>query len=345
MTQSKLEFTFKNEKGRVLYKGHDLHRLTMVVMSQVGYTEEQGWEIGDHIYDTWKHLVLTSDAIQEKSSTWRVTNYRDDYMSGINQKRGWFHRGRDLVFQLEGEKANAVEHGWAPPNSAQWGDGIGTYDGEYKDLRPWLLYSGHSQVRTLKPNKKNKAAPFSLYRYLKFDTPKLGQMLENTAQHLLSLENAKQLAEMQTELNEEDRERLLANSRKALQHTARSSLERNKDGDLVFRPLDMRNIPAAKDTYGEHHKWLYNQATMKGPVPFKTVRAAMRHAMHTAQFTVFRTITDSQAQIDRKLFFSKGIKPAKLLIDPNSPVVAAAKEAIINIMSGKNADGSERNGS
>jgi hypothetical protein len=34
-----------------------------------------------------------------------------------------------------------------------------------------------------------------------------------------------------------------------------------------------------------------------------------------------------------------------LISDQNSPVVEAAKPAIMNVMSGKNPDGSERNGS
>jgi hypothetical protein len=335
---SKLEFVFRTERGRNLYKGSDLNRLVMTVLSQVGFTEEQGVEIGDHIQQTWNQHA---SKIPSGSHSWRTTDYNRDYKEGIQV---WRRRGQDLVFALHGEKANAVELGWAPPKSSEWGDGIGTYDGEVHDLRPWLLHSGHPQVRHAKP-KKDGPSSFATYRFLKFDAPKLSEMLETTAQHMVTMENAKHVAEHQTAMNDADRERMLGDARKKMQHTARSSVGRDESGRIVFRPLDFKDVPPAPDTYGQHHRWIYHGATMQSEVPFKTMRAAMKFIMHQAQFTVFRTITDSESQINRKLFFSRGIAPAKLISDSTSPVVTAAREAIINIMSGKNADGSEKNGS
>jgi hypothetical protein len=335
--QSNVEYIFKQKNGKVIYRGTDINRLTMAVIHQVGFSEEQGVEIGDYIYATWKQHA---SQIEQRSQSWRATDYRQDYMEGMQV---WTRRGRDLVFALHGARANAVEHGWAPPSSQDWADGIGTYDGEYKDMRPWLLHSGHPQVRHTNRDPK-KGTDFTVYRFLKFDTPELSQMVETTAQHLAATEAAKMLADHQTQMNDEARERLIASARKQIQHTARSSLERREDGSLVFRPLDLKHVPPTP-AYGEHHNWIYHGASMQSDLPFKTVRAAMKFAMHKAKFTVFRTITDSQQQLDRKLFFTKGISPAKLISDQNSPVVQAAKQAIINVMSGKNPDGSERDGS
>ena len=336
---SNTEFIFKTNRGKVIYRGTDKNRAVLMVLSQVGFTEEQGWEIGDHIFATWKKEVAN---IPTGTHSWRASNYQADYQSGMPTH--WVHRGRDLVFELTGNKANAVELGWAPPNSGEWADGIGTYGGEPRDLRPWLLYSGHSQVRHAKPKKDSETA-FTLYRFLKFDTPSLGEMLETTAQHQVSIENAKHLQAHQQALNDTDRERILQGARKVMQHTARSSLQRDPEGNLVFKPLDMSEVSPQSATFGQHYNWIYHRAAMKDDIPFKTVRAAMKFAMHKAKFTVFRTITNSQQQQDRGLFFSRGIAPAQLISDSNSPVVVAARHAIINIMSGKNADGSAKNGS
>jgi hypothetical protein len=334
---SDVEYIFRQKNGKVIYRGSDINRLTMGIISRLGFSEEQGVDIGDYVQATWKHHA---SQIQARTESWRATDYRQDYMDGIQV---WRRRGRELVFALHGAQANAVEHGWAPPTTQDWADGIGTYDGEYKDMRPWLLHSGHPQVRHTKREAK-KDTDFTVYRFLKFDTPALSEMVETTAQHLAATETAKALADHQTQMNDADRERLLAAARKKIQHTARSSIHRDESGQIMFRPLDMKDVPPAA-AYGEHKSWIYHRATIQDDIPFKTMRAAIKFAMHKAQFTVFRTITDSQQQIDRKLFFSKGISPAKLISDQNSPVVEAAKQAIMNVMSGKNPDGSERNGS
>lgn len=334
--QFKTEFIFKNVKGKTLYKGSDLNRLVMVVLSQVGFTEEQGVDIGDHIQKTWKEYAET---IERRSHPWRATDYRADYLAGI---KTWMRRGPDLVFALHGDKANAVEHGWAPPTSSEWGDGIGTYDGAVHDMRPWLLHSGHHMVRHAKKAKK-KDTDASVYRYLTFNTPKLSEMLETTAQHQVQHEVMMKIAQEQEETSEAEQERLLQGARKALAKTARSSLHRDEMGRLQFKPLDLSDQKPEMNAYGEHYNWIYHSATMQGPQPFKTVRAAMKYAMHQAKFTVFRTIADSDAQIQRKLFFTRGIAPAKLISDSTSPVVEEAKKAVLNVMAGRNPDGSERN--
>jgi hypothetical protein len=335
--QSDVQYVFRQKNGKVIYRGTDINRLTLEIISRFGFSEDQGVEVGDYVQATWKQHA---SQIEQRTESWRATDYRADYMAGIQV---WRRRGRDLVFALHGDKANAVEHGWAPPTTQDWADGIGTYDGEYKDMRPWLLHSGHPQVRRTNRDPK-KDTDFTVYRFLKFDAPALSEMVETTSQHLAAVETAKMLKDHQTQMNDADRERLLSNARKQIRHTARSSLDRAEDGSIVFRPLDLRHVPPAP-AYGEHHNWIYHGATMQNMIPFKTMRAALKFAMNKAKFTVFRTITDSQQQIDRKLFFTRGISPAKLISDQNSPVVEAAKQAVMNVMSGKNPDGSERNGS
>jgi len=354
VTQSK--YTFKDHKNRVRYEGNDLRQLTISILSLYTLTDDDLIDLGDYVQGQWKKMARESDAIQEKSNPWRQTNYRDEYMRGI---KNWNHRGNGMVFTLEGAQANAVEHGWAPPTSSSWADGIGTYDGQAHDLRPWLLLSGHPSVRIaglgskgideVEPEdigKKKSRSGANFYRVLKFDTPALSQVIEETATHMLAMENAKALTNQQAAMNEREARRFLKRTQKKLKHTARSMIDVDKDGNIAFKPIDFSELPPAPDTYGEHVKWVYHQAYMnKDNKPFQSTTQAMRHIMHKAKFTVFRTITDSEKQQSRKLFYSKGIKPARLMSEPDSPLSNIVRQSIINLLSGKTVDGRDKDGS
>lgn len=342
MTQ--YNYKFIDRQGRVKYNGTDLRRLSITIVTETAFTDDDIIDLGDYAQQQWKDLARSSDAIQEPTHPWRMTDYRAEYLAGINQ---WRHRGRDVVLSLSGERANGIEHGWAPPKSSAWADGIGNYDGEHHDMRPWLLTSGHPSVHTVVP-KKGKAKSKSgatLYRVLKYDTPALSEMLDQTASHLATLENVRSLVARQTEMNEQDRKRFLQQTRTRLYHTARSSMVRDEDGTLRFRALDMSDVDPATGTYGEHYNWVYHNASIQHMPPFKTMKAAMNFVMHKARFTVFRTITDSSSQQDRKLFYTQGIRPAGLISTPTSPLVQVIRQALINLVAGKMPDGRPKNGS
>lgn len=346
MTQSKYKFT--DHKRHVRYEGNDLRQLTLAILSMYTITEDDLIDLGDYVQAQWKKMAQETDAIQEKSGVWRQTNYRDDYMRGI---KNWNHRGQGMVFTLEGAEANAVEHGWAPPTSSSWADGIGKYDGEYHDLRPWLLHSGHSSVRVVKGNdeegtgKKSRSGA-TMYRILKYDTPALSQVIEQTSQHMLAMENAKAFMQQQQAMSAREAKRFLKRKQRELRHTARSQIDMTHEGNIAFKPIDFSELPPTPDAYGEHVKWVYHQAYMTSEnKPFQNMTQAMRHIMNKAKFTVFRSITDSEQQKSRKLFYSKGIKPAKLMSEVDSPLSNIVRQSIINLLSGKTVDGKDKDGS
>jgi hypothetical protein len=354
VTQFKYKFT--DHKNHVRYEGTDLRQLTLSILALYTITDDDLVDLGDYVQAQWKKLARETDTIQAPSNSWRQTDYRQQYLDGIKY---WENRNNSMVFRLIGAQANAVEHGWAPPTSSAWADGIGQYDGQVHDLRPWLLTSGHPSVKMAGMNKadidkvdpedlgkKKSRSGANLYRILKFDTPALSEVIDQTATHMLAMENAKAVTDQQAAMSERESKRFLKRKQRELTHTARSLIDKDKDGNITFKPLDFSELAPAPDTYGEHVKWVYHQSYMNADnKPFANMTQALRHVMHKAKFTVFRTITDSEKQKSRKLFYSKGIKPAKLMSEADSPLVNIVRQSIINLLSGKTVDGRDKDGS
>ncbi len=365
MTQFKYKFT--DHKRRVRYEGTDLRQLTLTLTNMYTMTLDDLVDLGDKVQAEWKKLAQSSSDIQEPNNTWRKTDYRQQYMSGI---KPWQLRENSIAFRLIGAEANAVEHGWAPPTSSEWADGIGQYDGNHHDLRPWLLDHGHPSVMlaglrsmrgtgyTYAPYKVSVKDSYqdvgetksrtgaTVYRILKFDAPALSQVIEETATHMLAMENAEAAVKQQQAMSEREAERFIKRTKRELRHTARSNISMDKNGNIQFKPIDFSELAPSPDAYGEHVKWVYHQAYMNQETKsFKDMNQAMRHVMHKAKFTVFRTITDSEKQKSRRLFYSKGIKPAKLMSEPDSPLVDIVRKAIINALSAKTVDGRDKDGS
>jgi hypothetical protein len=355
VTQFKYKFT--DHKRRVRYEGTDLRQLTLTLTNMYTMTLDDLVDLGDKVQAEWKKLAQSSSEIQEPNNTWRKTDYRQQYMSGI---KPWQLRENSIAFRLIGAEANAVEHGWAPPTSSEWADGIGQYDGNYHDLRTWLLHSGHPSVKvagsnsadseeaggSVEPQSKKTRSGASVYRILKFDAPALSQIIEETSAHMLAMENAEAVVKQQQAMSEREAERFIKRKKRELRHTARSNISMDKNGNIQFKPIDFSELAPSPDAYGEHVKWVYHQAYMNQETKtFKDMNQAMRHVMHKAKFTVFLTITDSEKQKSRKLFYSKGIKPAKLMSEPDSPLVDIVRKAIINALSAKTVDGRDKDGS
>jgi hypothetical protein len=340
----------------------------MTIAASCTMTENDVLELGDYIQGQWKKLINESSRVQNKTHAWRDTDYRAQYMSGVQH---WRHKPNGIVFTLAGAEAHAVELGWAPPRSSQWVDGIGTYDGEYKDLRPWLLNHSNPSVKIagLRSDRgtSSRARPWqisaqeapeligetmsktgaSVYRFLKFDAPAFGEITEQTADNIIKTNKVTENDQTDDYVKNYNAQIEAGREahKKALLRTARHHISKDRDGNITFKPIDYSHLPPAEDTFGEHVKWVYHKPYLQNTKKFKSMNQAMRFIVHKARFTVFRTITDSHQQIRRRVFFSKGIKPANLISEPTSPLLGIIRRAITNLLTGKNPEGGDKDGS
>lgn len=344
------KYTYKDQSGKIRYDGTDVNDLSKAVVASMTLTKEQLNKLAKYVYDKWKQLISAAHPPVSTSSTpWRSRDYRADLLAGISKSVS----GDTLSFKVEGDKALAAELGWGVPQyRSEWEAGIGKYaGGQTQDLRPWLLYSHSSHVKMAMPKTLQQAeqdpetwrtrSGANKYRVLRFDAPELSTMIENTAHHLSYEALTSKLSEEQAAEREADRKRFKAEKIKALAHTARSFLDTDDEGNLVFKPLSYSDVPPSENThtYGSHMKWVYDRASLANKHLLKGLkdtkndrRVAMNLIMHKAKFSVFRTITDSTSQIDAGLFFTKGISPANTMKELEETVIP---QAIEDILSGK----------
>lgn len=357
MTQ--FNFVFKDQSGRIRYQGTSVDKLSESIVSSVTLTKTQANELAKYAYEEWKKLISAAHpSVSDSRTPWSSRDYRADLLAGISKSVS----GSGISFKIDGDKALAAELGWGVPQwRPDWEDGIGKYaGGQVQDLRPWLL-SDYVHVKNAWPKTMKEAeqdpstwrtrSGANKYRVLRFDAPALSKIIETTAEYLTNHYAAAQAAQTGQNLREAERKKFKAEHVKALTHTARSSLDINDAGKIVFKPLSYSSVPPSENThtYGSHMKWVYDRAALasthllKGAKDTKNDRRTLTNViMHKAQFSVFRTITDSVDQKDAGLFFTKGIEPANTMEKLKNDVIPTA---MANILSGKNPDGSERNGS
>lgn len=348
------KFTYKDQSGRVRYDGASVEELSSRITSDATMTKDKTNILAKYVYDQWKKLIQEAHPEVSSSKTpWSSRDYRADLLAGISKSVS----GDTVSFKIEGDKALAAELGWGVRRIMHdWEDGIGNYaDGAVQDLRPWLLYSNSPHVHMARPKNQMEAQREYFtwrtrsgalnYRVLRFDAPELSQMVETTAQHLTEHYDEAQAAHTGALLQESERRRFKAEKVKALTHTARSRLDVDEDGNLVFKPLDYSATPPSKNThtYGEHMKWVYDRAALSSKHLLKGLkdtqndrRLALNLIMQKAKFSVFRTITDSPQQIAAGLFFTKGIAPANTM----KKLPEIIHDAIYSMTRGKNPDGS-----
>jgi hypothetical protein len=336
-------FVFKDASGRIKYNGNDVSKLSDTITQSVTLTKAQANDLAKFAYAQWKDIINASHPdVSASSSPWRSRDYRADLLAGISKSVS----GTGVSFKIEGDKALAAEFGWGVPYSPEWHDGIGQYaGGALQDTRPWLLHPASPHVHDVKlplierslgregPGISNSGA--RRYRVLRFDAPELSTIIDLTAEADTERKVVKKFFEEQQAVTDEEHRAMRAASVKQLTHTARSRLDTDKNGNLVFKPLSYSDI----DPAGMHLHWVYHRATLASTQLLKGLkdtkndrRLAMNLIMQKAKFTVFRTITDSFIQKTRHAFFTKGIAPAHTLMELKHHIIP---QALANMLAGK----------
>jgi len=366
MAEPRFRYRFFDAKKRLVYDGTDPHQLSAKIIATLSVDKGKMRKIAKFAHSEWVRLASGGEYIEDKKHAWSDRDYRAEYLAGIRVE----DQGDGVVLSLQGPRANAVELGWAPPTTSEWADGIGTYDGTHKDLRPWLLGAGDATVKHVMARGKKKKADddegpdeldntgvsksgATMYRVIKFDAPSFSEVVDHTAAHLAQLEDANRLLKHQAEMTEKQRTKLITSLRLEMMNkamTAARNYVKNPEYDertgmlKPFKPIDFSAVEPAQNTYGEHMKWVYNNAKTTEQAPFKTLASAVRYLMHKAKFSVYRTITDSDEQKGRRLFFSAGVAPAGIITagphGKTAPLAKIIKQAIKNVMMGLAPDGS-----
>lgn len=355
-------FVFKDQSGRIKYRGSDVGKLSDAITSSVTLTKAQTNDLAKYVYAQWKETIsgLHPD-VASSATPWRARDYRADLLAGISKSVS----GSAVSFKIEGDQALAAEFGWGVPNSPDWEDGIGQYaGGNMQDLRPWLLHPASPHVKSvqlpviLRPLNLKRAlsqddlsdlserrsassrSGASRYRVLRYDAPELSTIIDLTAAAATRQEEHSMFFQQETVPSDQERRDMHTAHAKRLAHTARSNLETDKNGNLVFRPLGYGDI----DPEGHHLHWVYHRASLASKHLLQGLkdnkndrRLALNLIMQKARFTVFRTITDSFKQIARRAFFTKGISPARSMEELKQHIIPYA---IANILAGKKPDGS-----
>lgn len=345
------KFEVRNRRNQVVFQDSDIGRVAGYIASGLTLGDkERVAELAEYVRKKWIELVQTTDTIDESKPAWRDVDYRADYTRGIETAHFHVQDGQANIV-IQDQKAVAVELGWAPPDNADWSSGLEQYrEGQRKDLRPYLLAEGSQHVKKTMGARYTKYTPSSevssKYRRVKFNVPGLEEMVDNT------------IAEAQGEHEKTRRERSEENARQAKlsetiakrrekvrDHIIRRATARVDRQTVQLRTLkELHAVPMAYDRggiYTEHAAWIYHDAR---PATGATITKRRARAMlDTGQaFTVFRTINDSESQRERGLFFTAGIKPAKLTTGRSPPVGRIIQEAIAHMVAGRNPDGTER---
>jgi len=304
--------------------------------------------VARYIDEAWRREVATTDRISEPSFALRNVDYRNQYIKGIHVDSA----GSQLKLELRGKDAMMVELGWSPPLSGNFHDGIGTYDGTARDLRPWLFSFGTIRVvkgRATKGGKSNSKRNQNVgktYRNLRFIAPAMAAQIEALVQPMFEAHMA-QAESRHERVSKHDQRKLLTKMRRNMQDSYEDSVTESKDGSYTAGQVKMDKVDAR--AHPAHANWLYHNArAMKDNKPedhewvrgeYETVRA--KQIGKRTKFKVFRTIfEDPNAGSNPRSFFSVGVKPAGLISGPKAPIAMKLRDAIKNVISGRSPDGS-----
>jgi hypothetical protein len=327
---------------QVVYTGSDQRQVAAVVGRLITLDEDKLRKIGDTIYRKWIQLAHDSNDFPEPDSgSWRDVNYRQDYIAGIQQP---MVQHGNLNLSLKGEDALRVELGWAPPRTAHMADGIGKYDGEKHDLRPWLFQFGRIHVHQTKGR----------YRNLRFIGPgmtkqiaKVMPLLEKQWQTYMEY-NGKQVSKNMLNRARQRMGAVMTN----VYHAAAQryggegeDADDDHDGYEAFHAVGLKR-KAPWRTPGEieelpkmaaHHRtWLYGGGRAAASQALddhhwfssRKRTTVLKHIKdNKTVWKVFRTIWEDTNQ-QEGAFFTRGIRPARLISGPKAPIAQALREAI-----------------
>lgn len=279
---------------------------------------------------TQKILTLISDAIQsigkeategavaEIDSAWRKLasthingnpRHLRDYLEGI---RPADIRNNKVQLRLSGYKAVQVEMGWAPPGQkgAAPADGLGTFDGQVHDMRPFLLHGstgweGQQGSATVETDKDGFA--YKILR-LPFEGAKHSDFTEATHEYLQARVQAK--PESPDYVTAETASRATKRFKAHVGKMIAAARERSPDGDAALSDKAVKGIPKSgtaifwSETMDSPHVIRHRNYLYKG-------LRATHGGKSKFTFHTLRTISDNPRQAD--LWKTAGIPPAGIL--------------------------------
>lgn len=323
--------------NQVVYTGADGVMVAAVVARAVTLTTENLKAVGEYIHKEWiKEAQTSTKFVPPKQSyhAWRDVDYRADYIRGIERP---VVAGGSLDIQMRDMKALKVELGWAPPQTGSERDGLGMWDGEKHDLRPWLFSFGtihtvdgkrYRNLRFIGPNKDTQVAALMSTVMGQFDAD--ARYSSNPAA----------MAKL--------RERYERDQRAQAEHAYANALStsRRANGKWTMREAQLSHVQAAMHN---HVNWLYDKARPMHSTDendrrwFEHVDSDFVRAHAKApgtKFKTFRTVfEDTTRQTFSDSFYSAGIKPVGLITGKDAPVAKKLRDAIRNVLSNKQPDG------
>lgn len=312
-----------------------------VVARTIMLTEQKLRAIGDYVYEKWVNEVQTSNRIPQPNHTWRDTNYRQDYLRGLKRPAVF---GDTLSLQLTDPAALKVELGWAPPRGADELDGLGEYDGKLHDLRPWLFKFG--KIRKVKHGKRRG----KLYRNLRFITPGMEAQIQAMVDRDMA-DVLRQSTALGLEVSEEEQANMVKRMKKSYRAAYHGAIAQAKGSGRYSMWGAKLGARSKAEFY--HVTSLYDRArpfrSAEGPggAWFKHLekKRVKLHMMNkSTNFKTFRIIfKDRNANTNPDSYFTKGIAPANLISGRRAPVAMALRQAVKNVIAGKNPDGSNGN--
>jgi hypothetical protein len=318
--------------NQVVYTGRDGVMVAAVVARAVTLTTENLKEVGEYIHKEWVREAQTSSKFATPSQSHRErrgVDYRADYIKGIERP---VVAGGALDIQMRDMTALKVEMGWAPPQSGVDRDGIGMWDGEKHDLRPWLFSFG--TIRTVNGKR---------YRNLRFVGPNKKAQIDALVNEAMS--------QFDADRNSGHRESYERDQRAQAEEGYRAAIvmSNRNPGTWTMSGAQLAHAPTAAHN---HVSWLYNKArpmrgddvTDKNYFKYRTRDTAIIHVnARGTKFKTFRTVfEDAKEQSFPDSFHSAGIKPVGLITGANAPVAKKLRDAIKNVLAGKRPDGGTR---
>lgn len=269
----------------------------------------------------WKEIAT-------RKLTGSRSKYLQKYLSGMAPVR---LEGNSIIIELNTADAVKIEAGWAPPQNpgSTIEDGIGTYDGTPKDLRPLLLHSGKSAKISHISSRRKKGVESVLssdethdiypYKIIKFDLGSNQTEIENVVTDWLKAKAAASDSKMVL------KKAKAAN--KAFKRGMTEAVEAaKKDRDKTRRKTGVSEGGATLPS--EATRLLGNTSTVLWSETQQAATGEIRHRKHIfskmrvhssgrkVSFATYRTISDNPRQKEK--WRAVGTPPANIISgDPN----------------------------
>jgi len=291
--------------------------LTMVTdeLSKIG--KSAAAEAASEIDQAWRQLA--SEKLGGRGK--HLARYLDGIQPAVIS-------GNKVQLKIRGHQALQVEMGWAPPDNqgAAPEDGLGTYDGQAHDMRPFLLWGKDKWNEEAGNGPKTSEDGFA-YKVVKmpFEGASHSDFTNATHEYLQS-RTAPKKAFDDPSLSPEQSS---ASGKRFKARVSRLLADARQGGVANLASDATDGIPASRTI-------LWSE-TMENPVEirhrnylFKGLRATHAGKKGKYSFHLLRTISNDPKQAD--LWQAVGIAPAGVLEDPNGgpgPLIGIVADILV----------------